>query len=75
MERVSWRRAPLAERIGACGDRETFVRAAWVGEAVRPFANQDSGAQSTLAAADLLIRRAPGAPAADAGEEVDIIDF
>jgi molybdopterin molybdotransferase len=72
---LHWRRAPLAEAIGPCGDRETFVRAAWEGEAVRPFSNQDSSAQRTLAAADLLIRRRAGAQAAQAGEMVEIIDF
>jgi molybdopterin molybdotransferase len=72
---LDWRRAPLAEGIGRCGDRETFVRAAWDGEAVRAFSNQDSGAQKTLADADLLIRRRAGSPAAAAGETVEIIDF
>lgn len=72
---LHWRRAPLAEAIGPCGDRETFVRAAWDGDAVRPFSNQDSGAQKTLADADILIRRRAGAPAAEAGEPVEIIDF
>lgn len=72
---LDWRRAPLAEAIGPCGDRETFLRAAREGEAVRALANQDSGAQRTLAAADVLIRRRPGAPAAGAGEMVEILDF
>jgi molybdopterin molybdotransferase len=72
---LRWRRARLAEGIGATGNRETFHRAAAIGEAVRPLSNQDSGAQSTLAAADLLIRRLAGAPAAAAGEIVDVIDF
>ncbi|MEA3029683.1 MAG: molybdopterin molybdotransferase [Sphingomonadales bacterium] len=72
---LDWRRAPLAEAIGPCGDRETFVRATWAGVAVRAFANQDSGAQKTLADAALLIRRRAGAPAAQAGDMVEIIDF
>lgn len=72
---LDWRRAPLAEAIGPCGDRETFLRAAWEGGAVRALANQDSGAQRTLAAADVLIRRRPGAPAAQAGDTVEILDF
>ncbi|MBV9883949.1 MAG: molybdopterin molybdotransferase MoeA [Sphingomonadaceae bacterium] len=70
-----WRRATLAQALPATGGRETFYRAASDGDAVRPLTNQDSGAQSTLAAADLLIRRAAGAPAGEAGEEVDVIDF
>jgi molybdopterin molybdotransferase len=73
--RLDWRRAPLAGAIGPCGERETFVRATWEGGAVRAFANQDSGAQKTLADADLLIRRRAGAPAAQTGEAVEIIDF
>jgi len=72
---LHWRQAKLAEPIGATGNRETFYRAVGAGDAVRLLSNQDSGAQSTLAAADLLVRRAAGAPAAAAGELVDVIDF
>jgi molybdopterin molybdotransferase len=72
---LRWRTAPLAAPLGANGDRESFVRAAWDGEAVRPADYQDSGAQKTLADADLLIRRRIGAPAAEAGETVEIIDL
>ena len=74
-EALRWRRAPLAEAIDACGDRETFVRAARDGEAARPLPNQDSSAQKTLAAADLLVRRRSHAPAAAAGDPVEILDF
>ena len=72
---LAWRRAQLTTRLPATGGRETFYRAASVGDGVKPLPNQDSGAQSTLAGADLLIRRAAGAPAAEAGEEVEVIDF
>ena len=72
---LRWRSALLAAPLDACGDRETFVRAAWDGDAVRPASYQDSGAQKTLADAALLIRRRSGAPAAQAGETVEIIDF
>ena len=72
---LRWRRAPLAAPLDACGDRETFVRASWQGEAVLPAGYQDSGAQKTLADAELLIRRRAGAPAAEPGETVEIIDF
>lgn len=72
---LRWRQARLMEAIGPTGDRETFSRGAAAGEAVRLLSNQDSSAQSTLAAADLLVRRAAGAPAAEAGELVEIIDF
>jgi molybdopterin molybdotransferase len=72
---LNWRTAPLAAPLEACGERETFVRAVWDGAAVRPASYQDSGAQKTLADAELLIRRRVGAPAAEAGEMVEIIDF
>jgi len=72
---LGWRTAPLAQGIGPCGDRETFARGQWRGDAVAPLSNQDSGAQKALAAADVLIRRRPAAPAAAAGETVEIIDF
>jgi molybdopterin molybdotransferase len=72
---LRWQRAPLAAPLPPCGDRETFVRAARDGESARPADYQDSGAQKTLADADLLIRRRSGAPAAEAGEAVETIDF
>ena len=72
---LRWRGAALAAPIGGCGDRETFVRARCAAGVVEPLTNQDSGAQKTLAEADLLIRRRAGAPAAEAGETVEIIDF
>ncbi|TMJ19914.1 MAG: molybdopterin molybdotransferase MoeA [Alphaproteobacteria bacterium] len=74
-EALRWRSAPLAEGLGPCGDRETFVRARYDGETARPLRNQDSGAQKMLADADLLIRRRLGAPAAAKGEVVEILDF
>lgn len=70
-----WREAPLAFGLPANGDRETFVRARWDGNRVLPLSDQDSGAQRALAAAELLIRRSPGASARDAGEPVDILEF
>jgi molybdopterin molybdotransferase len=72
---LRWQRARLNAPLPPCGDRETFVRGSWDGEAVRPADYQDSGAQKTLADAGLLIRRRAGAPAAEAGETVEIIDF
>jgi molybdopterin molybdotransferase len=72
---LRWRQTKLAAPIAATGNRETFYRGASDGDTVRLLSNQDSGAQSTLAAADLLIRRAAGAPAAAAGEMVEVIDF
>jgi molybdopterin molybdotransferase len=72
---IWWRRAPLAEALSPCGDRETFVRARWREDHVEPLASQDSGAQHALAEAELLIRRRAGAPAASPGDAVEIIDF
>ena len=72
---LHWRKAVLGAPLGPCEERETFVRALWNGDAVLPASYQDSGAQKTLADADLLIRRRPGAPAAEAGDVVEVIDF
>jgi molybdopterin molybdotransferase len=72
---VRWRRASLAAALPSCGDRETFVRGRWRADAVEPLSSQNSGAQGALAEAELLIRRRAGAPAAPAGEIVEIIDF
>ena len=74
-EALRWRRAPLAEPLGPCGGRETFVRAAREDGKARPLPNQDSSAQKTLAAADLLIRRPADAPAAGAGDLVEVLEF
>lgn len=71
----SWRRAPLAEPLEGCGDRETFYRARDVGEAVAPLADQDSSAQKALAASDVVIRRQRGEGKAEAGERVSVLDF
>lgn len=72
---LAWREAVLAAPLGPCDERETFVRAVWEGAKVRPADYQDSGAQKILADAELLIRRRPGAPAAEPGDTVEIIDF
>lgn len=70
-----WRKAALAAPLPACSDRETFLRARWKEDSVEALPDQDSGAQKTLAAAELLIRRAPHAPAAEVGEQVTVLDF
>ncbi len=72
---LRWRDAALSEPLGACGDRETFVRGVAQGERVQPLANQDSGAQRTLAQADVLIRQRAGTAARAAGDAVEVIDF
>lgn len=68
-------RARLAVALPANGPRETFVRAvrsAETGE-VSPVSRQDSSVLSALVEADVLIRRAADAPAAEAGERVETV--
>lgn len=72
---ADWRPARLGAALGPCGDRETFHRAAWREGLAHPLADQNSGAQMALAAADLLIRRRPGEPEAAAGDEVETLAF
>lgn len=72
---LAWRPARLGAALAPCGDRETFHRAAWREGRVHPLTDQDSSAQKALAAADLLIRRLPGAPGLEAGDEVETLDF
>jgi molybdopterin molybdotransferase len=72
---LQWRKASLAAPLPPCGDRETFVRARWTGDAVQPLSDQDSGAQRALAMAELLVRRTVNAPAAAAGERVNMLTF
>ena len=59
--------------LPAVGNRDDYVRARLAGGRVRPLANQDSGAVSTLAEADALIVRPAGARPAAVGEIVDIL--
>ncbi|MFN3522074.1 MAG: molybdopterin molybdotransferase MoeA [Phenylobacterium sp.] len=70
---LAWRPLPLARPLEACGPRETFYRARLQGGAAEVLGDQDSAAQAALAAADLLVRRRPGAQAAQAAEPVDCI--
>lgn len=72
---LRWRKAPLLASLPACGDRETFMRARSVQEGIEPVSNQDSSAQKTLVEADVLVRRRPGAPSAETGEAVWVLDF
>lgn len=72
---LAWRPAPLAGELPPCGERETFHRAGWTTAGVVPIGNQDSSAQKALAAADVLIRRRPGDPAAGAGDTVWTLVF
>lgn len=70
-----WRDCELAALLQACGDRETFARGAMEDGRVRPLGNQESGAQATLAAADVLIRSRPHDPVRHAGETVEVLAF
>lgn len=72
---MNWRPARLGAGLGACGDRETFHRAAWREGRVHPLTDQMSSAQKALAAADVLIRRRRGEPEAAAGDEVETLAF
>lgn len=69
----AWKMAPLARPLGACGDRECFHKGRLGADGVEPFANQNSSGQKELAAAELLIRRRPGARALDAGALVETL--
>ena len=70
-------RARLIEPLPANGPREHYMRARLEpvdGEPwVRAFASQDSSLVSVMAAADVLIRRLPGAAAAATGDSVDVL--
>lgn len=70
-----WRTASLAAALESCGDRECFHRGLVGSDGVRPLSSQDSSSQKCLAAADLLIRRRPGAHALSAGDLVEVLAF
>jgi molybdopterin molybdotransferase len=74
-EALEWRRMRLAGPLTACDARETFHRARLTPDGAVPLINQDSNAQRTLAAADLLLRSRPHDPARQAGDEIDALDF
>ncbi len=63
----------LARSLPANGDRVDHIRARRLGGMVEPFGRNDSAALSALAQADALIVRAPHAPMAKIGDEVEII--
>lgn len=60
----------LATPLAPGGSRREFLRARWDGREITPLALQDSGALSSLAAANALIDRPARAAAGQAGEEV-----
>lgn len=61
--------ARLAEPLGPGGGRREFLRAVWDGREIKALALQDSGALSSLAAANALIDRPARAVPAGPGEE------
>lgn len=64
--------ARLGAPLKATGTRREFIRARWDGKRVVAHGLQDSSALSSLAASNALIDRAAHAPAAGAGDEVQI---
>lgn len=68
------RSAHLAAPLPAVGVRTDYLRARWIDGAIAPLCG-DSGMLVPLAAAAALIVRPAGAPAAKAGDKVDIIDL
>ncbi|MDP3406292.1 MAG: molybdopterin molybdotransferase MoeA [Brevundimonas sp.] len=72
---LDWRDLPLTGPMPPCGDRETFERGRRIEGGVAILAARESGDQKALAAADVLIRRSPGAPALEAGQTVSILPF
>lgn len=70
---LPWRRLPLVAALPATGDRETFVRAVWDEDGLRPVGNQDSGAQAALARAEWLVRCPAGTPALAPGTMVSAL--
>jgi molybdopterin molybdotransferase len=70
------RRGVLARDLPANDDRQDYLRARIVeerGPAVDPMGAQDSSMMATLARADCLAIRPPNAPAARAGDAIDLI--
>ncbi len=65
--------ARLATPLSANGPREHWMRARLGPDGVTPFPDQDSSLVTVFAAADALLRRLPGAEAATAGDEVDVL--
>jgi molybdopterin molybdotransferase len=69
--------AKLASPLGANGRRQDYVRTRLVRRdgilIAEPFALQDSSMQKVFAQSDGLIIRAIGAPAAEIGDDVDVL--
>ncbi|MGE3693071.1 MAG: gephyrin-like molybdotransferase Glp [Novosphingobium sp.] len=65
-------RAILSVPLGPGGSRREFLRAEWNGESAAALSLQDSGALSSLAAANALIDRPANSPAQPAGAPVSV---
>ena len=63
-------RTVLSAPLGKGGSRREFLRAQWDGESISALSLQDSGALSSLAAANALIDRPPGTPDLPIGSPV-----
>jgi molybdopterin molybdotransferase len=72
---LAWKRMALVDDLPETGDRETFARAQWMEEGLRPLGNQDSGVQGGLVRADWLIRCSPGQESLGAGGSVTALLF
>ena len=77
-EAIAPETAILGTPLGANDRRQDYLRARLETDAqgrrrALPFARQDSAMLATLAQADCLVVRAPHAPAAEAGEVVEIV--
>jgi molybdopterin molybdotransferase len=70
-------RARLSSPLNANGKRQDYIRAKLSRDGgqltAEPFALQDSSMQKIFAQADALIVRRPNAPAAEAGDQVDVL--
>jgi molybdopterin molybdotransferase len=65
--------AALATPLPANGLREHWMRARVGPDGVTAFPDQDSSLVTVFAAADCLLRRLPGAEAAAAGDQVEVL--
>jgi len=72
---ATWMRVPLASALGAGGERERFACATWAYGAVAPLPERDSGAQSPLVDARLLLRVRPNAAALPPGALAEALAF
>lgn len=69
------RKAVLAAPLEAIGDRDAYLRARHVDDAIVPVASQDSSASFSLAMADCLITRPAHSQALNPGDPVTILPF